>query len=189
MPCPSCSSRSRGGACPSRRTLRGSVCLSLIWWWVSWRLWRLSDVFQNNDNFSSRRCLITSDMRSRNTVVKTSVIALLIAVLYRYWLVIPVLQYFSIGRWYLVALLVAAATGCVMSLLRLPTLALVCASVAGLLLGGTWAAWQAPTDVPISMSGAFVSHLGSFWRQIIILTIATVGGSCCARFARGRSPS
>jgi len=129
-------------------------------------------------------------MLSRNTAVKTSVIALLIAVLYRYWLVTPVLQYFSIGRWYLVALLVAAATGYVMSLLRLPTLAMVCASVAGLLLGGTWAAWQAPTDVPVSMSGAFESHLESFWRQIILLTfVTTVVGSCCARFVRGRTPS
>jgi hypothetical protein len=127
---------------------------------------------------------------NRSTVVKTSVVALLIAVLYRYWLVAPVLQYLSIGKWYLVAIVVAAATGCVMSLLKLPTLALVCASVAGLLLGGTWAAWQAPNDVPISVSGALESHLESFWRQIVILTVTiTVGGICCARSVRDRSPS
>jgi hypothetical protein len=107
---------------------------------------------------------------SRSPFVKTSVAALLIAVLYRYWLVTPVLQYLNISKWYLVAIIVAAATGCVMSLLRLPTLALVCASLAGLLLGGTWVAWQAPNDVPISVSGAFESHLEPFWRQIIILT-------------------
>ena len=129
-------------------------------------------------------------MPGRSTVVKTSVVTLLIAVLYRYWLVTPVLQYLSIGKWFVVAIMVAAATGYVMSLLRVPTLALACASVAGLLLGGTWAAWQAPSDIPISVSGAFESHLESFWRQIIILTVTiTVGGFCCARFVRGRSPS
>ena len=79
---------------------------------------------------------------SRSTFVKTSVVALLIAVLYRYWLVTPVLQYLSIAKWYLVAIAVAAGTGCLVSLLRLPTPALVCASMAGLLLGGTWVAWK-----------------------------------------------
>jgi hypothetical protein len=129
-------------------------------------------------------------MPSRITVVRTSVIALLIAVLYRYWLVTPVLQYLSIGKWRLVAIVVAAGIGCVMSLLRLPTLTLVYASVAGLLLGGTWSAWQAPNDVPISVSGAFASHLESFWRQIIILTVATtVGGFCCSRLLKNHRPS
>jgi hypothetical protein len=120
---------------------------------------------------------------SISTVVKTSVVGILIAILYRYWLVTPVLQYLSIRKWYLVAIVVAAAIGGVMSLLRLPTLALMCASVAGLLLGGTWAAWQAPNDVPISVSGAFASHLSSFWHQILILTVSSsIGGFCCARF-------
>jgi hypothetical protein len=129
-------------------------------------------------------------MPSRITVVRTSVIALLIAVLYRYWLVTPVLQYLSIGKWRLVAIVVAAGIGCVMSLLRLPTLTLVCASAAGLLLGGTWAAWQAPNDVPISVSGAFASHLESFWRQVIILTVATtVGGFCSARLVKHHRPT
>ena len=126
----------------------------------------------------------------RKSTVKTSIVVLLIALLYRHWLVTPVLQYVSIGKWYLVAIVVAAASGCAMSLLRLPALAWVCASMAGLLLGGTWAAWQAPNDVPISVSGAFGSHLESFWRQIIILTVTTtVSGFCFARFVRGRSPS
>jgi hypothetical protein len=129
-------------------------------------------------------------MPGKITVVRTSVIALLIAVLYRCWLVTPVLQYLSIGKWRLVAIVVAAGIGCVMSLLRLPTLTLVCASVAGLLLGGTWVAWQAPNDVPISVSGAFASHLESFWRQIIILTVATtLGGFCRARLVKNHRPT
>lgn len=75
-----------------------------------------------------------------------------------------------------------------MSLWRLPTPALVFASVAGLLFGGTWAAWQALNDVPISVIGAFESNLESFWRQILILTVTiTVGGFCCARFLKGRT--
>jgi hypothetical protein len=129
-------------------------------------------------------------MPSRITVVRTSVIALLIAVLYRYWLVTPVLQYLSIGKWRLVAIVGAAGIGCVMSLLRLPILTVVFASVAGLLLGGTWAAWQAPNDVPISVSGALASHLESFWRQIVILTVATIGGGfCCARLVKNHLPT
>lgn len=129
-------------------------------------------------------------MPNRSTVSKTSVAALLNAVLYRYWLVAPVLQFLSVRKWYLVAMVVAAATGCVMSLLRLPTLAVMSASAAGLLLGGTWAVWQAPNDIRISVIGAFESHLESFWRQIIILTvIATVSGLCFARLVRGRSLS
>jgi hypothetical protein len=125
---------------------------------------------------------------SRSTFIKTSVVALLIAVLYRYWLVTPVLQYLSIGKRYLVGIAVAVATGSVMSLLRLPTPAFVYASVAGLLLGGTWAAWQAPNDVPISVSGAFESHLESFWRQIILMILTiTAGGICGARFLRDHS--
>lgn len=129
-------------------------------------------------------------MPNRNTVVKTSVVALLIAVLYRYWLVAPVLQFLTIRQWHAVALGVAAATGCVMSLLRLPTLAVMSASVAGLVLGGTWTAWRAPNDIRVSVSYAFESHLESFWHQIIILTVTTtVGGLCCARFVRRRSRS
>ena len=125
-------------------------------------------------------------MPSKSTVIKTSVVALFIAILYRYWLVTPVLHYLSIGKWQFVAIIVAAATGCFMSLLRLSTLPVVCVSVASLLLGGTWAAWQVPNDVPISVSGAFASHLEFFWRHIIILTVAiTVGEFCCARLVRG----
>jgi len=105
-------------------------------------------------------------MPSKSTVIKTSVVALFIAILYRYCLVTPVLHYLSIGKWQFVAIIVAAATGCFMSLLRLSTLPVVCVSVASLLLGGTWAAWQVPNDVPISVSGAFASHLESFWRHI-----------------------
>jgi hypothetical protein len=110
-----------------------------------------------------------------------------IAILYRYWLVAPVLKYLSIGQWRFLAIVVALACGGVLALLRFPVLALACGSMVGLLLGGTWAAWQAPHDVPVSISTAFVSHLESFWRTVIMLSVtATVSGFCCSRFARRR---
>jgi hypothetical protein len=116
---------------------------------------------------------------------KTSFVTFLIAVLYRYWLVTPVLQYQSIHKWYLVAVVVAAAIGCIMSLLKLPTSAFVSASSVGLLLGGTWSAWHFPNDVPVSVGGAFQSYLESFWSQLLILTgTVTISGICSARFLR-----
>jgi hypothetical protein len=148
-------------------------------------------MYKNNDNFGILRCLINQgSVPGISTVGKTSLVTFLIGVVYRYWLVTPVLQYLSLRNWYLVAIVVAAATGCIMSLLKLPTLALVSASVAGLLLGGTWAAWHFPNDVPISVSGAFQSHLETFWRQILILTATvTIAGVCCTRFLRARTSS
>jgi len=84
---------------------------------------------------------------------------------------------------------VAAACGGVSALFGLRVIALACGAIAGLLLGGTWAAWRAPSDVPISVGAAFASHLESFWRDVIILTTsATVVAFCCARFAKRRLP-
>jgi len=104
-----------------------------------------------------------------------------IAILYRYWLVAPVLQYVSIGRWRFFAIVVAAACGGVWALVRLPVVALACGSLLGLLSGGTWAAWQAPHDVPMSVSTAFASHLEPLWRTVLMLTVtATVSGFCCS---------
>jgi hypothetical protein len=110
-----------------------------------------------------------------------------IAILYRYWLITPVLQYLSFGQWLLVAIVIAAASGVALALLRLPILALACGSVAGLVLGGTWAAWQAPSDASISVSAAFALHLKSFWWEVMLLTVtATVAGLCSSALARRR---
>jgi len=111
--------------------------------------------------------------------------AAIFAVLYKQWLTTPVLQYVSIGRWRLLAVVVAAACGGVLSLLRFSTLALSCGAMAGLLLGGTWAAWTAPNDVAISIYHAFASHLESFWREVLTLTLATtLTAFLCAYFAK-----
>ena len=87
---------------------------------------------------------------SRGAVVNTLATTALAAILYRYWLVTPVLQYVSIGRWRLIAIVVATACGGVLSLFRLSVSSVACGSIAGLLLGGTCAACQAPHDVPFS---------------------------------------
>lgn len=120
--------------------------------------------------------------------IHASVAAAIFAVLYRYWLTAPVLQYVTIGRWRSFAIVVAAACGSALSLLRVSTPALSCGAMAGLLLGGAWAAWKAPTDVPISAYAAFVSHLESFWREILLLTFAaTLAALCCVYFRKRRA--
>jgi hypothetical protein len=117
--------------------------------------------------------------------IHASFAAAIFAVLYRYWLVTPVLQYMSVGRWRLFAVVVAAACGGVLSLLRVSTPALSVGAMFGLLLGGTWAAWKFPNDVAISVYGAFASHLESFWRETLMLTFTTtLAGFCCAYIAK-----
>jgi hypothetical protein len=119
--------------------------------------------------------------------IHTFIAAAVFAVLYKYWLTTPVLQYVSIGRWRLLAVVVAAACTGALSLLRLSALALSCGAVAGLLIGGTWAAWTFPNDVAISVCHAFASHLESFWREVLTLALATtLTAFLCAYFAKRR---
>ena len=105
--------------------------------------------------------------------VHALIAAAIFAVLYKYWLTAPVLQHGSIARWRLLAVVVAAACGAAMSLLRFSVLALSCGALTGLLLGGTWAAWTAPNDVAISVAHAFASHLESLWREVLRLSFTT----------------
>jgi hypothetical protein len=115
------------------------------------------------------------------------VAAAVIAILYRYWLIAPVLHYLNVNQWRLIAIVVAAASGCVLSLFRLPMLPLASASLAGLLVGGTYAAWQAPSDARMSVIAAVGSHLQSFWREVTLLTvIITLSALCCARVTTRR---
>jgi hypothetical protein len=95
----------------------------------------------------------------RREVFGTSITAVLIAILYRYWLVASALRYLNMSQWRFLAIVVSAACGGVSALFALRVIASGCGTLACLLLGGTWAAWQAPHDVPISLGAAFVSHL------------------------------
>jgi hypothetical protein len=79
----------------------------------------------------------------------------------------------SIGRWRLVAVVIAASCGGALSLLRFSVAALSCGAMTGLLLGGTWAAWTAPIEAAVSVSHAFASHLESLWREVLRLAFAT----------------
>lgn len=109
------------------------------------------------------------------------------AVSYKYWLTAPVLHYFSIPRWRLLAVVIAAVCGGALSLLRFSTTALSVGAITGLLLGGTWAAWTAPHDMTISVSYAFTSFLELFWREVLRLTLATtLTAFLCAYFAKRR---
>ena len=78
---------------------------------------------------------------SRRGVINTLIIAALISVLYRYWLVTPVLKYLSIDEWRLIAVVVAAASGCVLFRLRFSVPALACGSkiqVVALVISSRW---------------------------------------------------
>ena len=124
---------------------------------------------------------------SRREIFGTLFTALIIAILYRYWLATPALRYLSMGQWRFLAILVAAACGGVSAMRGLRVIAVAFAVTAGLLLGGAWAAWRFPGDLQISVGAAFVSHLESFWREVIILTAsATVVAFCCSRYAKRR---
>src|SRR5262245_37751363 len=125
---------------------------------------------------------------STRAVVKVSIAAALSAILYQYWLSMSVLHYLSVNQWRAVAIAMAVAVGTIWVLCRWGLSALVCGFIVGLLVGGTWAEWQFPQDVQRSLDDAFASHWESFWRDMILLTVAVTGsGFCSARLAKSRS--
>lgn len=128
---------------------------------------------------------------STRQVVKVSVVAAVSAVLYRYWLLAPVLGVLSMIQWCAAALAVAAVFGGVLGMWRFNVLVLIFGTMVGLFLGGTWAGWHTPgNDMPASIGAAFESNLESFWRVMILILLiitVTVSGVFSARFARDRS--
>jgi len=86
-----------------------------------------------------------------------------ISILYRYRLITPVLKYLNINQWRLIAVVVAAASGWVFFRLKLPVLVLACGSMAGLLVGGTWAAWLSnpPEDLGYGLPSLFANVVDS----------------------------
>lgn len=119
--------------------------------------------------------------------VHALIAAAIFAVLYKHWLTTPVLQYLSIAQWRWLAIVVAAACSGALSLLRFATLALSGGAITGLLLGGTWAEWTVRTDMPISVSYAFASHLESLWREVLRLALTTtLTAFLCGYLARRR---
>ena len=125
---------------------------------------------------------------TKREVTFAIVLAGLTSILYRYWLVYPILHYLSLDQWRCAAILLAALIGATCSLVRLPIRAVLAATAVGLLSGGTCAALFFPTDVRVTVFSALTSHLESFWREVIILTIVTTSSSSIvSRFRSLRS--
>jgi len=149
----------------------------------------LSDYGVNQDLAPSRAVVVSNSVVTPiklRWAIHASIAAALFVVPYEYWLTTPVLQFVSIGRWRLLAILVAAACGAALSLLRVSTPALSCGAMAGFMIGGTLATLKAPNDVAISLYGAFASHLESFWREILVLTTAATLAALCCDYLRKR---
>jgi hypothetical protein len=87
-------------------------------------------------------------------------------------LVYPILHYLSLGQWRLIAVFAAVTIG---------------ASAVGLLSGGTCAALFFPTDVRVTEFSALMSHLESFWREVIILNIVIVLSALLVSRSGGRA--
>ena len=123
---------------------------------------------------------------SARGVMKLCMAATLSAILYRYWLITPVLNHLSLAQWRAVAIGVAALVGSLWGLSKWNISTLACGSMVGLLAGGTW------TALPISHGSivdAFESNLESFGRDMIILTTAVaLGGHYITRFSRRHRP-
>jgi len=118
-------------------------------------------------------------------VAKLLLSVALSAILYRYWLITPVLTHLSPNQWRAIAIVVVVFFSCLWSLAKWNASTLVCGFVVGVVAGGTW------TMLPIqhgSFVGAFKSNLESFGRDMILLTVsAMVGGYCGVRFFIRRS--
>src|SRR5678809_92664 len=96
--------------------------------------------------------------------------ATLSAILYRFWLITPALEYVTFNEWRAVGVLVTLVVGGVWPLFKWNVSTLVVGFMAGILVGGTWIFWRAQDALPASVGSAFRSHLESFWPDIIMIT-------------------
>src|SRR6266581_8879188 len=114
--------------------------------------------------------------------------ATLSAILYRYWLITPVLEYVTFNEWRAVAVLVTLVVGGAWPLFKWNVSTLVVGFMAGMLVSGAWLEWRLQDVLPTSVASAFQSHLESFWPDVIMLTVAvTLGGYCSARLTNSRT--
>ena len=121
---------------------------------------------------------------SKRDVALVSIAAVLSAILYRYWLITPVLDHFSINQWRAVAIGVAALGGSLRGLAKWNLSTLVSGFMVGELAGGTWVALPASHA---SLGDAFKSNLESLGGEMIAFIFAvTLGGYCSSRFAKSR---
>ena len=78
--------------------------------------------------------------------ILTSIVLGLVAILYKYWLTLPVLNYLSVGQWRATGVAVAAILGVAFGMAKLPAYYFGPAVALGLLLGEAWAELSFPSD-------------------------------------------
>ena len=113
--------------------------------------------------------------------------AILSGVLYRYWLITPVLEYLTINEWRVLAVLVMLVIGSVWPLFEWKVSSRVVGFIAGILVSGAWLEWRAQDALPASFGSAFQSHLESFWPDVTMLTAAVMLGAYCSKRLRSRN--
>jgi hypothetical protein len=117
------------------------------------------------------------------------VLAILIAILYRSWLIHPILKYMTLWQARMLALFVGVILAGTSGLLRLSPRTCTLAFMVGLLAGGTWGAMFRLLGSPDLLSG-FGWHLRFMWREVVVLTL---GAAACnlgiARVRRLKKPS
>jgi len=114
--------------------------------------------------------------------------AMLSGILYRYWLITPVLEYVTFNEWRAVAILVTLVVGGAWPLFKWNVSTLVVGFLVGILVSGAWLAWRAQDALPASLGFALQSHLESFWPDVIMLTVVVMlGGYCSARLVSSRA--
>lgn len=116
-------------------------------------------------------------------IARASVLAItfcvLIGVLYRYWLIYPILQHLTIAQWRLLATVIVAMIGAISAVLRLGTLTFTPIVAVGLLAGGTWASMSAPHDIRTTLAMDFMSHLEALWGDVLrLIVVGTLSNFC-----------
>jgi hypothetical protein len=120
-------------------------------------------------------------------LVKPLHIAAVTAVLYWSWLVAPVLDYLAENEWRAPGFCSALIAGILIGFWSFDSFAAACATIIGLLFGGTWTELLIPTDVPISFTTAATAHIKSFWLDVILVTLlVTISASSSSRVAKRR---
>jgi uncharacterized membrane protein len=108
--------------------------------------------------------------------------AILSALLFRYWLIMPVLQYLNENQWRVVGLGVVAIAGGIWAFFQWNILLLLVGAVIGVLTGGTWAELQFSHG---SWGAAFESNFDALSGDMLLYVLVMTLSGCGARFVKG----
>ena len=125
---------------------------------------------------------------STSNVIAWPILVVVTAASYRFWLTHPILHELTLSQWRMAAILAAVVLGAVTALLRQPAYLVTSAVATGLLLGGVWAAFSAPHDVPTSFAAELVGHLRAFCREVVLLSVVSAASNfgCAYLFDKHR---